>query len=762
MELKKTPEDFLREIQEEKSKQGKGHLKIFFGYAAGVGKTYTMLEMAHAACKRGVDVVAGYIEPHSRPETMGLLMGLEVLPVKKVEYNNITLNEFDLDAAIERKPELVLVDELAHTNAPGCRHDKRFRDIKELLANGIDVYTTVNVQHIESLNDLVASITGITVKERIPDSVFDSADQVELVDIEPQDLLERLQSGKVYKRPQAERAVKNFFTLDNLTALREIALRRCADRVNLLTESNRLKKRGDVGVGEHILVCLSSAPSNPKIIRTAARMASAFRATFTALFVETPNFPAMSEENRNRLRKNIQLAKQLGAKIDTVYGDDVPYQIAEYARLSGVSKIVLGRSAAGKHKVFNKPNLTDWLIEAVPNMDVYIIPDVSNQNTVYREKKNLKAKERKLTLADAAKSIGLLALASIIGYIFDYLGFTEANIITVYIISVLLIAVITSQRIYSLVASVVSVLVFNFLYTEPRYSLESYDSGYPVTFVIMFLAALFASTLAIRLKRNANQAAKSAYRTKILFESNQLFQQATERNEISDAMAKQLNKLFEKDVIVYLTEDGVLGQPKIYPFKGDTISLDYKSQNEQAVVKWVLKNNKHAGATTNTLSNSKFLYLAIHVNDAVYGVVGIAMDKDGLDPYQNSILISILGECALALENEKNAREKKEAAILIENEQLRGNLLYAISCDLKKPLNSLSRSVGKLMSGTYEDDSVTRNMIYDAIYKDSQKLTNLADNLLSVTSVDDCKLKFDMKFEKLKSNINSQGYTYDS
>ena len=370
----------------------RGHLKIFFGYAAGVGKTYAMLKAAHSAKRRGIDVVAGYIEPHARPQTSALVNGLECLPNLVSEYNGITLSEFNLDAALARHPQLILVDELAHTNAPVCRHTKRYQDIEELLNAGIDVYTTVNVQHIESLNDTVASITGIMVHERIPDSVFDNASQVELVDIEPQELIERLQAGKVYSPTQAERATENFFTVENLTALREIALRRCADRVNLLTEAVRIKSHSDYHTDEHILVCLSSSPSNAKIIRTAARMANAFKGAFTALFVETPDYQVMPEEDVKRLRSNMRLAEQLGAKIETVHGEDVSYQIAEFARLSGVSKIVIGRSSATRKSIFSKPTLTEKLIANAPNLDVHIIPDTDGKNTAYRAKKARKKK----------------------------------------------------------------------------------------------------------------------------------------------------------------------------------------------------------------------------------------------------------------------------------------------------------------------------------------------------------------------------------
>ena len=321
-EERQDPDKLLEMIKKEEESKTRGHLKIFFGYAAGVGKTYAMLKAAHNAKRQGIDIVAGYVEPHPRPDTAKLLDGLEALPPLELDYNGIKLKEFDLDAAIKRKPKLILVDELAHTNAEGCRHAKRFQDVQELLDEGIDVYTTVNVQHIESLNDMVSSITEVIVRERIPDSVFDDADQVELIDIEPQDLLDRLNMGKIYKEQQAKRATQSFFTIENLTALREIALRRCADRVNKLTEESREKNRdknqGNYYTDEHILVCLSSSPSNPKIIRTAARMAKAFNGIFTALYVETSDYETLSEENKARLRSNTLLAQQLGATIETV------------------------------------------------------------------------------------------------------------------------------------------------------------------------------------------------------------------------------------------------------------------------------------------------------------------------------------------------------------------------------------------------------------------------------------------------------------
>lgn len=742
-EARLNPDELLKVIRVEEENQTKGHLKIFFGYAAGVGKTYAMLKAAHIAKNQGVDVVAGYIEPHARPETAALLNGLKLLPTKEVEYNGIKLHEFDIDTALKRKPQLMLVDELAHTNAQGCRHTKRYQDIKELLNAGIDVYTTVNVQHIESLCDVVASITEVFVRERIPDSLFDNADQVELVDIETQELIDRLNAGNVYKEEQAKQAVENFFTVENLTALREIALRRCADRVNILTENARLKSHGNYHTDEHILVCLSSSPSNAKIIRTAARMATAFKGAFTALFVETPDFSVMSEENVKRLRSNMRLAEQLGAKIETVYGEDVPFQIAEFARLSGVSKIVIGRSSGVKRHLFSKPTLTEKLIASAPNLDIHIIPDTVSNEAVYRLRKAKKRHHIIFSAADILKCIVILLASSLIGTIFENLGFAEANIIPVFVLGVLVISVITKHQIYSLISSIVSVLVFNFLFTEPKFTLQAYDQGYPVTFLIMFLAAFLTGSLAIRLKNQAKQSARAAYRTKVLFDTNQLLQQSKDKNEIISVTSNQLIKLLGKDVVFYLAEKEKLEEPHIFSATNENLEV-YTSDNEKAVAGWVFKNNKRAGATTETLSSAKCLYLAVRVNNIVYGVVGIVMGEKPLDPFENSILLSILGECALALENEKNAREKEEAAVLAKNEQLRANLLRAISHDLRTPLTSISGNASNLLSNGDSFDMDTKKQLYTDIYDDSMWLIGLVENLLAVTRIEEGRLNLNI------------------
>lgn len=727
------PDRLLRTISNDTVHTKRGKLKIFFGYAAGVGKTYGMLQAAHQAKKRGMDVVAGYIEPHARPQAIALIDGLEQLPLKQIPYGDMTIGEFDIDAALARKPQLILVDELAHTNAAGCRHTKRYQDVRELLNSGMDVYTTVNVQHIESLNDMVASITGVFVRERIPDSVFDQADQVELVDIEPAELLERLAGGDIHREDPAGRRAVHVFTQENLTALREIALRRCADRINLLTENARMQSRSNYHTDEHILVCLSSSPSNGKIIRTAARMARAFRGNFTALFVETPNTMEMKEEDKKRLRENMHLAEQLGATIETSYGEDVPFQIAEFARLSGISKIVIGRSTAARKSIFSKPTLTERLIANAPNLDIHVIPDASAETSYQKQRKH--KIPTAMPVRDVLKSVLVLLAATLIGYTFHTLGFTEANMIAVYIFGVLVISVVTTNRLCGVFASIISVLVFNFFFTVPRLTFRFYDPDYLVTFTIMFMVALLTGSLANRLKDNAKQSARAAYRTKILFETNQLLQKATDEQAVVETTAGQLIKLLKQDLVIYLSDGKDLASPSTFR-AADSEPQDLQSENERAVAAWVFRNNKRAGATTDTLSNAECLYLAIRVNQQVYGVVGIAMQGIPLDSFENSVLLSILGECALALENIKNAREKEEAAILAKNEQLRANLLRAISHDLRTPLTSISGSAGNLLANYQKMDDAIRVQTFTDIYDDSMWLINLVENLLAITRIE--------------------------
>ena len=642
---------------DKKSPLPTGKLKIFFGYAAGVGKTYAMLQAAHQAQKEGLDVVVGYVEQHARPDTLALLNGLEILPCREIDYRGIKLKEFDLDQALQRRPQLILVDELAHNNAQGCRHTKRYQDVEELLQAGINVYTTVNVQHLESLNDLVSSITGIAVHERIPDRVFDRANQVELVDIEPDELVKRLQAGKVYRERQAKQALQNFFTSENLAALREIAMRRTADQLNRTAVQEGKEKSAKAG--EHILICLSSSPSNAKVIRTAARMAEAFHSGFTALFVQTPETNELSGDNLKRLRRNLHLAEQLGAQISTVYGTDPAVQIAEYARVSGVTKIVMGRMNHKQNPVTGKKSLADRLIE-LTDLDIYIIPD--HQPLYKKPLGKLRIPKSHFTWKDACITLAALVLSSLAGFAFYHAGFSESNIITVYILGVLITAVSTNGHFYGAMDSLLSVAAFNFLFTEPRFTFRANDPNYPVTFLIMLSSSIIASSLASRVKAQARMAAQKSYYTELLLESSQKLQKGRTEWDCLRLTAEQLNRLFDRPILYALSQPERDLAFRVEPSDAQDVLAELGTE-EMGVAKWVQKNNKYAGATTSTLPDSKWLFLSVRGTQGVMGIVAVPVAGYSIpDAFEKNLMIAILNECGLSQERIRLQEERGKSA----------------------------------------------------------------------------------------------------
>ncbi len=749
------PNKLLKEINEEEQRKNRGKLKIFFGYAAGVGKTYAMLQSAHTAMEEGMDVVAGYIEPHARPETMALLNGLEVLPVREISYRNIVLREFDLDRAVSRKPQLILVDELAHTNAQGCRHRKRYQDIQELLKHGINVYTTVNVQHLESLADIVASITGVMVKERIPDFIFDNANQVELVDIEPEELQERLKEGKIYRKNQAGSAMDHFFQADNLTALREIALRRTADHVNQTTEKSRERNPdSEYYTDEHIMVCLSPSPSSAKVIRAAARMAKAFKARFTAAHVEEPGAERLGDEDAMRLRMNQRLAEQLGAKTVVLYGGDITRQIAEYARVSGVSKIVLGRSYNKRSPFTRQVSFSDQLSRLLPKTEIYLIPDTYENRYAKKYVRRREREDRKKTmLRDVGATAVILIGVTAISLLFGYWKFDEANIITLYILGILMNALVTESQVFNILASVLSVACFNFFFTNPRWTLLVDKPGYIVTFGIMFLAGFITAFLAKKVKIFGRQAAKRAWRMETLLETSQKLQIAKDSVQIAEVMGRQLVKLLDRDIIYYGGDPEIETEVLRFPKEEDSQIELLLSQDEVAVAVWCYRNNKHAGAMTNTLPGAKGLYLAVRSGERVFGVVGICMGEKYMSAFDESLMNAILNEAAMALERDYVSKEKLQADMKMKQEQLRANLLRSISHDLRTPLTSISGNSGILLEQELNLSGEQKHKLYEGIYDDSVWLYNLVENLLSVTRIENGNMQLNLQPELLEDVI---------
>lgn len=651
----------LRRLQfeeEEKRKKSRGKLKIFLGYAAGSGKTYAMLKAAHEARKHHIDVVAGYVEPHARPDTQALVKGLETIAPMEIAYKGVKLREFDLDAALKRNPRLILVDELAHTNVKGCRNEKRYQDVKELLRAGIDVYTTMNIQHLESLNDIVGNVTHIEVRERVPDKVFDHADQVEVIDIEPEELIERMKEGKIYGPLQAERALENFFRREKLVALREITLRRTADRVNRIAEEERnALGEMDYHTGEHVLVCISPSPSNAKVIRTASRLAYAFHASFTGIYVETPQMQEADEKTRAAVKNHMDLARTLGADIVTVYGADIAYQIVEYAIVGNISKIVMGRSR--KQWMFGKSRseVLEQLTYRAPNIDVYIIPDMKHTKE-YREKgKSSEKKEEsgKKVLLELGEITAIMALSTMAAYIFQWFRLSEANLIMVYMVGVLLSSYVADKKIYALYSALLSVLSFNFFFTEPYFSLKAYDKGSPVTFAMLFAVGFFMASMTRQLKVQTRESAKKAYRMEILLENSRKLRRCRTREEVWKQVAAQVGKLLNLSIIIYpVDKRGNLEDPILFPRKGMGLTelKENVNEKERAVAQWAASNRHRAGTCTHTLPDANAMYLPVQSTEDVKGVMGILLEerRPGND-FEYGLLIAMLNETGVKLQD---------------------------------------------------------------------------------------------------------------
>ena len=628
------------------------------GYAAGSGKTYTMLEAAHEAKKHGIDVVAGYIEPHDRPDTLKLTEGLEMIPPLWIEYKGVKFREFDLEQALKRKPKLILVDELAHTNVAGCRNHKRYQDVKELLRAGIDVYTTINIQHLESLNDLVGTITHIEVRERVPDRIFDHADQVEVIDIEPEDLIKRMQEGKIYQKQQAQRALDQFFRREKLAALREITLRRTADRVNRIAEEER-NIMGDMEyhTGEHVLVCISAAESSPKVIRSAARLAYAFHAKFTGIYVETPEMQEAGEKTKQSLQNHMELARSLGAKIVTVFGSDIGFQIAEYAVVGNVSKVVLGRTNHNRFIQKPRPELLEKLNNRAPNIDVYVIPDIKQKKI--RTRMNIRSerwekKWKRIFWGFAAITV-VMILTTMVAFVLQKWNLPESNIIMVYILGVLLSSYISDNKLFAVYSSMFSVLAFNFFFTEPYLSLKAYDKGYPTTFLMLFIVGLFTAVQTRKLKLQNRESVKKAYRTEILLENSQKLRRCKSELEVWNQVAGQVGKLLNLSLIIYpVNEKGLLNDALVFPKKGVTKEqLEFLlDSQERAVAQWSAANHHRAGTCTHTLPTAKAMYIPIQNEKEVKGILGIYLEeRRKLQEFEYGLLIAMLNETGVKLQD---------------------------------------------------------------------------------------------------------------
>ncbi|WP_250454170.1 DUF4118 domain-containing protein [Caballeronia sp. ATUFL_M2_KS44] len=755
------PDELLDRLQREDEKRQRGRLKVFFGASAGVGKTFAMLQAARRRHEEGVDVVVGVAETHGRKETLALLEGLETLPPARIAYRGRLLAEFDLDAALARKPQLVLVDELAHSNVQGSRHMKRWQDVHELLDAGIDVYTTVNVQHLESLNDIVGRITGIRVWETVPDRVFDLADEVTLVDLPPEELLDRLREGKVYLPAQAEHAVRNFFRKGNLIALRELALRRTADRV----DAQMREYRADQSIEriwrarERLIACIGPGPEAASLVRAAARLASSIKADWLAVYVETPKLQRLSDEARKRTLDALKLASDLGAETVTLDGADAAATLIDYAHMRNVSKLIVGASASKAWARFMHRAVSERLIAQASDIDVTIVstgsldatdnarPMLSQRFTLWRE-----AGHSPLRAYLAAFGIGA-ALTVIASALFaSQIALT--NLVMLYLLGVIF-AAVRLGRGPGVMLSFMSVAAFDFFFVPPRMSLSVSDTQYLLTFFVMLLTSLTISHLTSSLRREARIASQRERRTGAMYAMTKELAAALMTEQIIEIGTRHIADVFQARTAILLPDSGEKVQQKVTESDPAT-SLD-KTGVDLDVAQWVYDQQKPAGAGTDTLPAAHALYLPLKAPMRTRGVLAFVSDRaDAAMPEQRRMLETFAAQIALAIERVHYVEIAQDALINMESERLRNSLLSAISHDLRTPLTSIVgfASILEEKAGDTQWAGGSQEIVH-AIHEEALRMSSVVTNLLDMARLQSGALRLNRQWSMLEETVGA-------
>jgi two-component system sensor histidine kinase KdpD len=741
------PDRLLARVREEEARSGRGKLKVFFGAAAGVGKTYAMLQAARMRKSEGRDVVVGWAETHGRAETAALLEDLPLIPPTRYEHRGVWLAEFDLDAALARRPELILLDELAHTNAPGARHAKRWQDAMELLDAGIDVYSTLNVQHLDSLNDVVAQITGVTVRETVPDVVLDQADEIELVDLPPDELLQRLAEGKVYVPAQAQQAIQNFFRKGNLIALRELALRRTAERVDAQMQLYRLDHRIERTwpVAERSLVCVGPNPASIRLIRAARRMAAGLRADWMAVYVETPGHGALPESDKQALAENLGLAEKLGAGTAILSGFRVSEEILAYARDKNVTKIVAGKPTHPRWRDRLRGSLADEIIRGSGEIDVYIISGDIEEEPRMASPTPVRPPERRAYVFAAltvAVSTAICALLS------SFLA--PANLVMVYLLVVAFVAT-RSRAGPAILASVLSVVAFDFFFVPPPLTLAVEDTQYVVTFGVMLIVALLISGLAARVREQAEAARQRERRTATLHALSRELAATRGLEEIARTAARHASEALSLQAAVILKrEDGrlvAIAAPSAF------FTLEPR---EEAVARWVLEHGRPAGLGTDTLPGAGALFVPLLGTAGAVGALGVRpSDSLGLPHEQRLLLDAIASQSAAAIERAELAAGAERALLTAETERLRSALLSSVSHDLRTPLASITGAVSSLLEsgGTVTDEA--RRELLETIQEESGWMDRLIRNLLDMTKLESGTLRLQKEWHPLEEIVGA-------
>lgn len=723
------PDELLAQVQAEEADSTRGSLKVFFGYAAGVGKTYAMLENAQRAKAAGREVVVGYVEPHGRLETEALLTGLEVLPLRDYEYRGVTLRDFDVDAALARRSDLILVDELAHTNAAGCRHEKRWQDVEELLEAGINVWTTLNVQHIESLNDVIGQITGVTVRETVPDRVFDLAADLELVDITPEELLLRLKAGKVYVPEQAQRAIQSFFQKPNLNALRELSLRQAARRIHTDVESARREKAAiqPWATAERLLVCVGPSPTTARVIRTARRMAAALDAPWLAVSVDLTGEPA-STPAKQQVSQHFRLAERLGAETVTLAGQNVTDTILDYARSRNVTKILIGKTNQPRWRRLIVGTVVDDLLENSGDIDVYVIH--GEEERTEHAPVRTSATTTKLPYFWAFGLVGQTGLLAY-GLRFLHLADAEANTVMLFLAAVAWTA-FRYGRGPAVFASVLAVLVFDFFFVPPFHTFAVADTQYVVTFAVMLTIGLVISTLTSRLRAQIENTRQRERRTASLYELGKQLSSLYGNVFLVGAAGGKVAEMLGGEVAIYLRQPS--GMPEL-AFGHDTSIA--KHAVSLPVAQWVIEHDQLAGAGTNTLPNAAALFFPLTGSQGTHGAIAVRVPgaERLLDPELRRLLDACANQLALALERDQLAIEAGNARIQAESEQVRSSLLSSVSHDLKTPLAAIAGASSSLLEAASLDED-TRRQLLETVADEAARLNRLLDNILQMSKLD--------------------------
>jgi two-component system sensor histidine kinase KdpD len=737
------PDELLEKIQ----KQNKGKLTVFLGAAAGVGKTYTMLEAAHERLAENKKVVIGWIETHGRVETEKMVEGLPRIAPRILEYRGKELREMDIDAIVLQKPEIVLVDELAHTNIPGARHVRRFQDVEEILNHGINVYTTVNIQHMESLNDVVAQITGVIVRETVPDYILEVADNIQLIDIPPEELIKRLKEGKVYVHGQAERALKQFFRPGNINALRELALRFTATRVDQdLTEYMREHDiEGPWPAAGRVMVCVSASPFSAQLIRAARRLSSGLRAELLAVHIETPNrrFP-MGEKERDRVIRNMRLAEELGGKTITVVGENLIQEMLETARIHNVTAIVIGKPRHNRLWEILHGSVVDKLIRKSGGLNVYVI-----QGSAEKESTGFKSGIK--TVLPSAQPVywhyagGLLmsVCVTVLSWLFRS-QFETVNIALLYFLPVLLTAVWWG-RWPSYFTALISVLSYDFLFVPPIFNFTVYDIRYIWSFLIFLLISFFIGGRTELLRAEARAARQREKGTRVLYEFSRGIAAVADLDKIAQKMANHTGETIGRNTVVLLPDkNGRLVIKGAYdPVHNSIISNDsfLLPEAEYAVAIWAFEHSQVAGRSSETLPGAQYLYVPLLTGETVGGVFGVKITEKKITPEERRLIEAWAGLAAIAIERVKLSEQARQASLLVESERLRTALFNSISHELRTPLSAIIGAASTLLdTGVVYSDEIRRELT-ETIQEGASRMERVVANLLDTARLESGMLR---------------------